>query len=156
MRIRGGRWPCSWPKAEANANGALALFPQSLVAAGRAGRGGAALAAPAAQARRRTCSGFSTLRFLDDSPQPRGSPLRLRDLLLFALRVLALLLVVAAFAWPYLRGQEPVVVEESRVYILDNTLSHQAEDGFIRGREIASQNEIEPGPVPRSRSRSSN
>ncbi len=30
---------------------------------------------------------FSTLRFLDDSPQPRGSPLRLRDFVLFALRV---------------------------------------------------------------------
>ena len=35
---------------------------------------------------------FSALRFLDDQPQPRRSPMRLRDWLLFTLRVLALLL----------------------------------------------------------------
>src|SRR5881296_1024486 len=73
---------------------------------------------------------FSTLRFLDDQPEPRRSPLRLRDLLLLALRVLALLLLVAAFAWPYQRASEGGVVRESRVYVLDNTLSHQANDGF--------------------------
>ena len=32
---------------------------------------------------------FSTLRFLDDMPRPQRSPLRLRDVLLFAWRVLA-------------------------------------------------------------------
>jgi hypothetical protein len=78
---------------------------------------------------------FSTLRFLDDSPHPRGSPLRLQDLVLCALRVLALLLVVTAFAWPYMRDAEQAVVSESRVYILDNTLSHQAADRFIRDRD---------------------
>ena len=67
--------------------------------------------------------------------QPRRSPLRLRDLVLFALRVLALLLLVAAFAWPYLRGANTAPVKESRVYILDNTLSHQANDGFTRDRD---------------------
>jgi hypothetical protein len=77
---------------------------------------------------------FSALRFLDDNPQPRTSPLRLQELLLFALRVLALLLVVGAFAWPYLRDKEQVVVKESRVYILDNTLSHQAGSGFVQDR----------------------
>jgi hypothetical protein len=61
--------------------------------------------------------------------------LRLRDLLLFALRVLALLALVAAFAWPYLRGANTAPVKESRVYILDNTLSHQANDGFTRDRD---------------------
>ena len=78
---------------------------------------------------------FSALRFLDDQPEPRRSPLRLRDLLLFALRVLALLALVAAFAWPYLRGANTAPVKESRVYILDNTLSHQANDGFTRDRD---------------------
>jgi hypothetical protein len=78
---------------------------------------------------------FSTLRFLDDEPEPRASPRRLRDWLLFALRVLALLLVLAAFAWPYLRNVPSVVVKESRVYILDNTLSHQAADGFAQDRD---------------------
>jgi hypothetical protein len=78
---------------------------------------------------------FSALRFLDDQPEPRRSPLRLRDIVLFALRVMALLLLVAAFAWPYLRGADTAPVKESRVYILDNTLSHQANDGFTRDRD---------------------
>jgi len=78
---------------------------------------------------------FSALRFLDDAPQPRSSPLRLRDLLLFLFRALALLSVVAAFAWPYLRAANAAPVRESRVYILDNTLSHQANDGFIHDRD---------------------
>src|SRR2546421_5778246 len=78
---------------------------------------------------------FSALQFLDDQPQPRASPWRLRNLLLFALRMLALLLLVAAFAWPFLRGKDAALVKESRVYILDNTLSHQANDGFTRDRD---------------------
>jgi len=78
---------------------------------------------------------FTALRFLDDQPEPRRSPWRLRDILLFALRVLALLLLVAAFAWPYLRGPNTAPIRESRVYILDNTLSHQANDGFLRDRD---------------------
>ena len=78
---------------------------------------------------------FTAVRFLDDQPEPRRSPLRLRDLLLFALRVMALLALVAAFTWPYLRGANTTPVKESRVYILDNTLSHQAEDGFARDRD---------------------
>jgi hypothetical protein len=61
--------------------------------------------------------------------------LRLRDFLLFMLRVLALLALVAAFAWPYLRGANTAPVKESRVYILDNTLSHQANDGFTHDRD---------------------
>src|SRR5262245_28710070 len=73
---------------------------------------------------------FSAVRFLDDQPEPRRSPLRLRGLLLFALRILALLLIIAAFAWPYLPGANTVPLRESRVYILDNTLSHQANGGF--------------------------
>jgi hypothetical protein len=78
---------------------------------------------------------FSALRFLDDEPEPRRSPMRLRHLVLFALRVLALVLLVAAFTWPYLRGANTVPIKESRVYILDNTLSHQANDGFKQARE---------------------
>ena len=78
---------------------------------------------------------FTALRFLEDQPEPRRSPLRLRDLLLFMLRVLALLALVAAFTWPYIRGANTAPVKESRVYILDNTLSHQANDGFIHDRD---------------------
>ena len=78
---------------------------------------------------------FPALRFLDDQPEPRRSPWRLRDLVLFALRVLGLMLIVAAFAWPYLRGANTAPITESRVYILDNTLSHQADNGFARDRD---------------------
>ena len=78
---------------------------------------------------------FAALRFLDDQPEPRRSPWRLRDLVLFALRVLGLLLIVAAFAWPYLRGADTVPIKESLVYILDNTLSHQANNGFAQDRD---------------------
>ena len=78
---------------------------------------------------------FSALRFLDDQPQPRPSPFRLRDVLLFLLRVLALLLLIAAFAWPYRHNSEASVIKESRVYVFDNTLSHQANDGFGRDRD---------------------
>jgi len=88
---------------------------------------------------------FSALRFLEDQPEPRRSPLRLRDLVLFALRVLALLLLVAAFAWPYLRGADTAPVKESRVYILDNTLSHQANGGFERDRDRV-LSELSKGP----------
>ena len=88
---------------------------------------------------------FTALRFLDDQPEPRQSPWRLRDLLLFAMRVLALLLLVSAFAWPYLRGANTAPVKESRVYILDNTLSHQANDGFTHDRDRV-LSEVSKGP----------
>jgi hypothetical protein len=77
---------------------------------------------------------FSALQFLDDQPEPRRSPLRLRNIVLLALRLLAVVLIIAAFAWPYLRVGDAVPIKESRVYILDNTLSHQAMDGFKRDR----------------------
>jgi hypothetical protein len=77
---------------------------------------------------------FSALRFLDDQPLPRQSPLRLRNFLLFLLRALALLALTAAFAWPFFRNANTLPIKESRVYILDNTLSHQANDGFSHDR----------------------
>ncbi len=78
---------------------------------------------------------FSAVRFLNDQPEPRRSPLQLRRRLLFAARALALLLIVAGFAWPYMRRTNFGATQESRVYILDNTLSHQALDGFTRDRD---------------------
>jgi len=44
------------------------------------------------------------------------------------------MLLIAAFAWPFLRDANTLPIKESRVYILDNTLSHQANDGFSRDR----------------------
>jgi hypothetical protein len=78
---------------------------------------------------------FPALQFLDDAPVARRAPLSLRDLLLFLLRITAVTLLVALFAWPYLRTEGPAVVSASRVYILDNTLSQQANDGFVHDRD---------------------
>ncbi|MDB6028473.1 MAG: hypothetical protein JWM68_4696 [Verrucomicrobiales bacterium] len=78
---------------------------------------------------------FAALRFLDDQPEPKQSPRRLRDLLLFALRVLALFLIISAFAWPFIRKANHIIVKESRVYIIDNSLSQQVEDGFVKARD---------------------
>src|SRR5262245_38727091 len=78
---------------------------------------------------------FSALRFLEDQPSTRQSPIRLRNLVLFLLRALALLLLVAAFSWPYLRRTNTAPIKESRVYLLDNTLSHQANAGFAHDRD---------------------
>jgi hypothetical protein len=78
---------------------------------------------------------FSAVQFLEDQPTPRRSPLRLRDLVLFALRVLAVLLVAGAFAWPFVHHATDFPIRESRVYVLDNTMSHQAGNGFTHARD---------------------
>jgi hypothetical protein len=54
---------------------------------------------------------------------------------LLLLRVLALILLVGAFAWPYDPTLDAIVVKESRVYVLDNTLSHQANGALAKARE---------------------
>lgn len=77
---------------------------------------------------------FSALRFLEDLPEPRQGHAQIREPLLFALRVLALLSLVAAFAWPFFRESAPVVTA-SRVHILDATLSQQAGEGFAADRD---------------------
>jgi len=78
---------------------------------------------------------FSAVRFLEDEPLAARQPVSLRNLILFLFRVAALLCVVAAFAWPYAHRADTRAVKESRVYILDNTLSHQAGEGFQKDRE---------------------
>jgi hypothetical protein len=77
---------------------------------------------------------FSAVQFLEDQPRARKAPLRLRDAVLLAMRALALVLLIAAFAWPYLPDAKTLPIEASRVYILDNTLSQQAGDNFNRSR----------------------
>ena len=78
---------------------------------------------------------FSAMRFLDDQPLARRRPRLPRDLPLLLLRVALLLLIVAAFAWPFRPTSTDVVVRESRVYVLDNTLSHQANNRFAAARD---------------------
>ena len=78
---------------------------------------------------------FSALRFLDDQPQPAASPLRLRNPLLLVLRLLGLLLVVAAFAWPFVPSERTILSSESHVLILDSTLSHRAAGRWEAARD---------------------
>lgn len=82
---------------------------------------------------------FAAMRFLDDYPIAEKQLSRLRDPWLFALRAAALALLVAAFTWPYLRYQSPRPIQVSRVLLLDNTLSHQADGRFLEAREAARQ-----------------
>lgn len=69
---------------------------------------------------------FAALRFLEDQPTARQAPLELRQLLLFLLRVLAVLLLVAAFARPFQTPRDEHATR-STVYIFDNTFSRQAD-----------------------------
>lgn len=82
---------------------------------------------------------FSTLRFLDDQPIARARPLWPRNWPLLLLRILALTLLVAAFTWPYWEDEQTVVVEESRIYILDNTLSHQVGGAFQAAKDLVAK-----------------
>lgn len=88
---------------------------------------------------------FSALRFLEDQPVARQAPLELRNLLLFLLRVLAILLIVAAFCRPYFPAQSDSV-SSSEVYILDNTLSRQADQGLEHDRRIVIDRIRSAGP----------
>ena len=87
---------------------------------------------------------FATLRFLEDQPAPRTRGFRLRDLALLALRAAAVILIVAAFAWPY-RPDGARRVVRSRVHVLDATASRHAGDGFARDRERIRRVLAEPG-----------
>jgi len=77
---------------------------------------------------------FPTLRFLDDQPVARARPMWPRNWPLMLLRIIGMLLLIAAFTWPYFSNEQTVIVEESRVYILDNTLSAQTRGGFEKSR----------------------
>ena len=79
---------------------------------------------------------FSALRFLEDQPAARQRRLWPQNWPLLLLRLLGLLLLLAAFSWPYLPSRdEEILINESRTYILDNTLSHQSGGGFVKARD---------------------
>ena len=88
---------------------------------------------------------FSALRFLDDQPVARKAPLQLRNILLFLLRVLTVLLLVAAFCRPFF-PQDAASISSSQVYILDNTLSRQADHGMEHDRDFIINQIHEAGP----------
>ena len=78
---------------------------------------------------------FSALQFLDDQPAARRRWRWPHNWPLLLLRLTGLLAIVAAFSWPFLPSTDETIIQESRVYILDNTLSHQANDRFAEARQ---------------------
>jgi hypothetical protein len=77
---------------------------------------------------------FTAVRLLHRAPVERADRRRIRDLLLLAARVAALLLLAAAFARPYAAGRAPSPV---RVVAIDRSYSMGAPGVFARALELA-------------------
>jgi len=88
---------------------------------------------------------FSAVRLLRRSPVARSRRHRLRDLLLLAARVLALLLLAAAFARPYIIGAASA--STVRIIAIDRSFSMGAPGRFARAIEVARRavDEATPG-----------
>ncbi len=77
---------------------------------------------------------FTAVRLLRRSPVERVHNRRLKDLLLLAARVIALLLLAVAFARPYVQGAVPAPV---RVVAIDRSYSMGGPGRFDRARALA-------------------
>jgi Aerotolerance regulator N-terminal/von Willebrand factor type A domain len=77
---------------------------------------------------------FTAVRLLRRSTVERADRRRLRDLLLLAARIAALLLLAGAFARPYLQGAAPAPV---RVVAIDRSYSMSAPGVFARALALA-------------------
>ena len=78
---------------------------------------------------------FSAVRLLRRSPIARSRRRRLRDLILLAARVAALILLALAFARPYLAGA--AAAASLRIVAVDRSLSMSAPGTFARAMSIA-------------------
>ena len=86
----------------------------------------------------RAGQGFPSLMFLRRVPFPARARHRLEDRVLLALRALALLALVLAFAGPYLRDADGAAVPPGdTVVLLDLSYSMRLGDRFARAREAA-------------------
>lgn len=80
---------------------------------------------------------FTAVRLLQKSPVDRSRHHRLRDLLLLAARVAALLLLAASFARPYVAGAPST--GSTTVIAVDRSFSMAAPERFARARALARQ-----------------
>jgi hypothetical protein len=80
---------------------------------------------------------FTAVRLLQKSPVDRSRQHRLRDLLLLAARVAALLLIAASFARPYVAGAP--ATGSTTVIAVDRSFSMAAPERFARARALARQ-----------------
>jgi hypothetical protein len=78
---------------------------------------------------------FAAMRFLRRAPVEARRPRQLRDLLLLALRVAALALLAAAFARPYIRGED--AVGGMTIVAVDTSFSMGAPGRMQRAKEAA-------------------
>ena len=88
---------------------------------------------------------FSAVRFLRREPTEQSRRQRLRELLLLALRVAAILLLAAAFARPYIVGGARVTSSVT-IVVLDTSLSMGAPGRFERARDLA-RSAVEQAPA---------
>jgi Aerotolerance regulator N-terminal/von Willebrand factor type A domain len=88
---------------------------------------------------------FSAVRFLRREPTEHSRRQRLRELLLLALRVAAILLLAAAFARPYF-VQGARVTSSVTIVALDTSLSMGAPGRFERARDLA-RSAVEQAPA---------
>jgi hypothetical protein len=79
---------------------------------------------------------FAAIRYLRQAPVEQSHRRRLRELLLLALRVAALMLLAVAFARPYFRSAAAAAVPAT-VVLVDISASVSAPDQFERARELA-------------------
>jgi hypothetical protein len=80
---------------------------------------------------------FSAVRLLRRGPVEQTQRRRLRELLLLALRVAAILLLALAFARPYFASGSAIDQADVTVVALDTSLSFSAPGRFERARELA-------------------
>lgn len=80
---------------------------------------------------------FTAVRLLQKTPVDRSRHHRLRDLLLLAARVAALLLLAASFARPYVAGAP--ATGSTTVIAVDRSFSMAASERFARARALARQ-----------------
>ncbi len=78
---------------------------------------------------------FAAMRFLRRAPVEARRPRQLRDLLLLALRVAALALLAAAFARPYVRGED--AVGGMTIVAVDTSFSMGAPGRMAKAKEAA-------------------
>lgn len=89
---------------------------------------------------------FPAVRLLERAPVEQQRRRRLREVILLALRVLALVLLAAAFARPYLDRSGVAFPATTRVVALDTSLSLSAPGQFDAARRAARQ-AIEAAPA---------
>jgi hypothetical protein len=77
---------------------------------------------------------FTAVRLLKRSPVERERKRRLRDIILLAARIVALVLLAAAFARPYVRGAAPPAV---RVVAVDRSYSMGPAERFATALDLA-------------------